>query len=241
MVHNTEQYALITGAGSGIGKATALAFAKVGINLVLVGRTRSKLEAVATAAETKGISAQVHSLDLAQVQQVCDRIAAIVQSLPHLDILVNNAGMGYTNPLSDTSLQDWQRVIDLNLTSVFQCIQGVLPTMRRQQGGSIINVTSIAAHQTFPNWGAYCVSKHGLMALSKALAQEERPYGIRVMTVSPGSVNTPLWDTETVEADFDRNAMLSPEMVAESIRHVALMPAAAVVEDLVLMPNVGQF
>jgi NADP-dependent 3-hydroxy acid dehydrogenase YdfG len=168
-------------------------------------------------------------------------MAAIAQSLPHLDILVNNAGMGYTNSLGDTSLGDWKRVIDLNLTSVFQCIQGVLPTMRQQQRGTIINVASIAAHQTFPNWGAYSVSKHGLMALAKTLAQEERAHGIRVITVSPGSVNTPLWDTETVAADFDRKAMLSPEIVAESIRHIALIPTAATVEDLVLMPNAGQF
>jgi len=129
----------------------------------------------------------------------------------------------------------------LNVTSVLQCIQGVLPGMRERHQGTIINVASIAAHQTFPNWGAYCVSKFGLLALSKTLALEERPNGIRVTAVCPGSVNTPLWDTETVQADFDRSTMLTPEVVAQSILHAALLPDSAVIEELILMPNAGTF
>jgi NADP-dependent 3-hydroxy acid dehydrogenase YdfG len=232
--------ALITGAGSGIGKATALAFAKAGIDLVLIGRSIDKLNAVATAAQTLGVKVQVHSLDLGAVDQVRDRLATIVQALPRLDIVINNAGMGYTGPLADMPLADWQQVMNLNLTSVFQCVQAVLPKLREQKRGTIINLSSIAGHQTFPDWGAYCVSKFGLMALTKTLAAEERAHGIRVLTISPGSVNTPLWDTETVQADgFDRTAMLTPEIVADSILHAALMPASAVIEDLVLMPNAG--
>jgi NADP-dependent 3-hydroxy acid dehydrogenase YdfG len=112
--------------------------------------------------------------------------------------------------------------------------------LREQKRGTIINLSSIAGHQTFPDWGAYCVSKFGLMALTKTLAAEERAHGIRVLTISPGSVNTPLWDTETVQGDgFDRTAMLTPEIVADSILHAALMPASAVIEDLILMPNAG--
>jgi NADP-dependent 3-hydroxy acid dehydrogenase YdfG len=137
-------------------------------------------------------------------------------------------------------LADWQQVMNLNLTSVFQCVQAVLPKLREQKRGTIINLSSIAGHQTFPDWGAYCVSKFGLMALTKTLAAEERAHGIRVLTISPGSVNTPLWDTETVQGDgFDRTAMLTPEIVADSILHAALMPASAVIEDLILMPNAG--
>jgi NADP-dependent 3-hydroxy acid dehydrogenase YdfG len=232
--------ALITGAGSGIGKATALAFAKAGIDLVLIGRSIDKLNAVAAAAQTLGVKVQVHSLDLGVVEQVRDRLATIVQALPRLDIVINNAGMGYTGPLADMPLADWQQVMNLNLTSVFQCVQAVLPKLREQKSGTIINLSSIAGHQTFPDWGAYCVSKFGLMALTKTLAAEERAHGIRVLTISPGSVNTPLWDTETVQGDgFDRTAMLTPEIVADSILHAALMPASAVIEDLILMPNAG--
>ncbi|MBE9032316.1 SDR family oxidoreductase [filamentous cyanobacterium LEGE 11480] len=241
MTQPKPQTALITGAGSGIGKATALAFAKSGLNLALVGRSLDKLDAVATIARTSGVTVTTHAVDLAEVEQVRDRMAAVVQSLPQLDIVINNAGMGYTGSLMEMSLTDWQQVMNLNLTSVFQVSQAVLPKLRQQQQGTIINVSSIAAHQTFPEWGAYCVSKFGLRALSTTLAAEERAHGIRVMTVSPGSVNTPLWDTETVDADFDRNAMLTPELVADAILHMALMPMAAAVEDMTLMPNAGTF
>ena len=241
MTQPTNQYALVTGAGSGIGKATALEFARRGINLVLIGRSLDKLDAVAVTARELGVTVTTHSIDLSEVELVRDRVAAVVDGLPQLDIVINNAGMGYTGSLMDMSLDDWQQVMNLNLTSVFQVIQAVLPKLRRQTGSSIINVSSIAAHQTFPDWGAYCVSKFGLRALSTTLAAEERAHGVRVMTISPGSVNTPLWDTETVDADFDRTAMLTPEIVAESIIHAALMPMAAAVEDLKLLPNAGTF
>jgi NAD(P)-dependent dehydrogenase (short-subunit alcohol dehydrogenase family) len=187
------------------------------------------------------VKVQTETLDLADLDQVRDRIAAIVEPLPSLDIVVNNAGMGYTGDLIDTPLAAWQQVLDLNLTSVFQVVQGVLPKLRQQSTSTIINIASIAGHQAFPNWGAYCVSKFGLVALSKTLAQEERVHGIRVVTVSPGSVNTPIWDTPTVQADFDRSAMLTPEIVAQSILHTVLLPPQAVVESIVLMPNGGTF
>lgn len=241
MTSQTELRALVTGASSGIGKATALAFARAGIHLVLVSRSQSQLETVAAEAKQLGVQAQVCPIDLSQVDQVRDRFAALDQECGAIDILVNNAGMGYTNPLMETSLADWQQVIDLNLTSVFQCIQGILPGMRSRQQGTIINVASVAGHQAFPNWGAYCVSKFGLVALSKTLALEECPHGIRVITISPGSVNTSIWDTETVQADFDRSKMLTPEIVAQSILHAALLPKQAVIEELMLMPNVGTF
>jgi short-subunit dehydrogenase len=240
MTSRIEQCALITGAGSGIGKATAIAFAEAGIDLVLVGRTHSKLEAVASQVAESGVNVEYFSIDLSQVNQVEAQIAAIAANTA-IHILVNNAGMGYTNAVLDTPLADWQQVLDLNLTSVFQCIQAILPGMRQRHQGTIINVTSIAGHQAFPNWGAYCVSKFGLVALSKTLAAEERAHGVRVVTISPGAVNTPIWDTATVQADFDRTKMLTPETVAESILYAALLSDQAVIEDLTLMPNAGTF
>jgi len=241
MTCSAERYALITGASSGIGKATALAFAQCGINLALVSRSQPNLEAVATEAMQFGIQAKVYPIDLAIVDQVRQHVQAIVTDLGSLDILVNCAGMGYTGILMDMPLQDWQQVLNLNLTSVFQCIQGTLPMMRSQNRGLIINVASVAAHQVFPEWGAYCVSKFGLLALSKAIAAEERQHGIRVTTVSPGSVNTPLWDTDTVHADFPRTAMLTPAVVAQAILQTVLLPDSAVVEEILLMPNAGTF
>ncbi|WP_027254854.1 SDR family oxidoreductase [Planktothrix agardhii] len=236
-----QKRALITGASSGIGRATAMAFAKAGIDIALVSRQKDRLESVAKEARNLGVEAKAFPLDLAKVEQVHTQIDSIVAAFGPVNILVNNAGMGYTGNLIETSLADWQKVIDLNLTSVFQCIKGVLPGMRDQGSGTIINVVSIAGLQVFPNWGAYCVSKFGLMALSKTLNMEERANGIRVTALCPGSVNTPIWDSETVKADFDRSAMLTPEIVAESILYVALLPTSAVIEELTLMPSVGTF
>ncbi|PSB00449.1 SDR family oxidoreductase [Merismopedia glauca] len=233
--------AIITGASSGIGKATAIAFAKAGIDVALISRSASDLAVVADAAMQTGVKAKAYPIDLAQTKLVKSQIFAIAAEFGPIDILVNNAGMGYTNAIADTPLADWQRVIDLNLTSVFQCIQGVLPQMRDRQQGIIINVASIGGQQTFPGWGAYCVSKFGLMALSQTLAAEERSQGIKVTAICPGSVNTPLWDTETVTADFDRQAMLTPEIVAESILHIALLPPTAEISQLTLMPHAGVF
>jgi short-subunit dehydrogenase len=216
-IASTNRTALITGASSGIGKATALALAKAGINLALVGRSQDKLTAVAQAAMDVGVTAKTYTIDLAQLDRVSAKIATIAADFDNLDILINNAGMAYTGSIGDTPLADWQRVIDLNLTSVFQCIQGILPHMRQRKSGLIVNISSIASKQVFPNWGVYSVSKFGLTALTQAVAGEERANGIRVTTICPGSVNTPLWDTDTVQADFDRSAMLTAEMVAQSI------------------------
>ncbi len=231
--------AIITGASSGIGRATALAFAEAGIDIALVSRSEPKLKAVVDAVQQTGVEAKAYGVDLAQVDQVKAELAAIAADFYPIDILVNNAGMGYTGQLADTPLADWQQVMDLNLTSAFQCILGVLPQMRDRHTGTILNVASVAGKTPFPGWGAYSVSKAGLIALSKTLAAEERSNGIRVVAFSPGAVNTPIWDTDTVQADFNRAAMLTPEIVAQSILHTVLLPEQAVVEDITLMPSGG--
>ncbi|HEY9599059.1 MAG TPA: SDR family oxidoreductase [Cyanophyceae cyanobacterium] len=241
MTSAIQRRALITGASSGIGKATALAFAKAGIDVALVSRSQEKLEAVAIAAREAGVQAKAYVVDLAELEQVKAEIAAIAADFAPIDILVNNAGIGYTNLLSETPLSGWQQVLDINLTSVFQCILGILPLMREQKRGTIINVASIAGQQPFPGWGAYSVSKAGLIALSKTLAAEERSNGIRVVSICPGAVNTPIWDTDTVQADFNRSAMLTPEIVAQSILQAATLPEQAVIESMTLMPSAGAF
>jgi NADP-dependent 3-hydroxy acid dehydrogenase YdfG len=241
MTFITHHRALITGASSGIGRATALQFAKAGIHLALVSRSKDKLDALATEVRELGVEASVYPLDLALVDQVKDAIGAIATDFGAIDILVNNAGIGYTGDLLTTSLADWQQVMNLNLTSILQCIQGVLPGMRERHQGTIINIASVAGYHAFPGWGAYNVSKAGLIALSKTLAAEERANGIRVTIISPGAVNTPIWDTETVQADFDRSRMLTPDVIAQTILHVALLPSHAVVEEMTVMPSAGAF
>ena len=239
MSFEQKRRALITGASSGIGKATALAFAKAGIDIALVGRSQNNLEFVSKAAHEFGVEAQAFCVDLAEVAEVKAKIQAIAHEFGNIDILINNAGIGYTGNLSDTPLEDWQQVINVNLTGVFQCMMGILPGMRQQGQGTIINIASIAAKQAFAGWGAYCVSKAGLLSLSQTLAQEERANGIRVMAICPGSVNTEIWDTPTVKANFDRSQMLTPEIVAQTILHTVLLPQQAVIEELTIMSNAG--
>ncbi|MEM1368789.1 MAG: SDR family oxidoreductase [Cyanobacteria bacterium P01_H01_bin.15] len=231
---------LITGGSSGIGRATALCLAQVGIEVVLIGRTAARLAQAVDTIVAEGGQARFHCLDLAELSQVKAQILSIAADLPGLDVLINCAGIGLVKPLADISLEDWQQVIDLNLTSPLLCAQGVLPCFRQRGRGLIINVASMAARQTFPDWGAYSASKAGLLAWGKSMAQEERNHGIRVVTILPGATDTPLWDTQTLaELNFNRAAMLAPETIAQSISHVVTLPPEAVVEELTMVPAGG--
>ena len=111
----------------------------------------------------------------------------------------------------------------------------------RATGGLVINVNSHAARNAFPQWGAYCVSKAALASFTRCLAEEERAHGIRACTLTLGAVNTPLWDAETVQSDFDRRAMLSVDQAAETLVNLAEQPVNQVIEDLTLMPAAGAF
>ncbi|MBX2864097.1 MAG: SDR family oxidoreductase [Leptolyngbyaceae cyanobacterium MAG.088] len=236
----SNRRALITGASTGIGRATALVFARAGFDVVLVSRSTDKLQKLSDEiGAISSVKAQSFSMDLGLIDQVKSKIVDILETCGPVDVLVNNAGMGYTGELNQMPLADWCQIINLNVTSVFQCIQAVLPSMRERSSGMIINVASIAARQAFPEWGAYGVSKAAVVALSKAISVEERSHGIRVVTILPGAVNTPLWDTDTVQADFDRSGMLTPDLVANAILQTALLPPGAVVEELTIMPSGG--
>lgn len=231
--------ALVTGASRGLGRAIAIALAQSGYDVAIVSRSLDSLQPVQEELAACGVVAKAYAADLANLEHLQARMAEILADFGPLSVVVNNAGMGYTGALATMPLADWQRVMDLNLTSVFQCIQAVLPTLRAAGGGTIVNISSVAAKSAFPEWGAYTVSKAALVAMSRVLAAEERVHGIRVVTLSPGAINTPIWDTDTVQADFDRSAMLSPEVVAQTVLHTILLPPQAVIEDLTLMPAGG--
>jgi len=235
-----QKKALVTGASSGIGKEIALQLLQAGVDVALVSRSASD-DLVEKLSYGLLADAKAYPLDLADLSLVAGKIGEIVADFGGIDILINSAGMGYVGEIIDTPLAEWQRTIDLNLTSVFQCIQAVLPTMRSNKSGTIINVASIAAKQAFPGWGAYSASKFALLGLTQALAAEERSNGIKVMAICPGSVDTPLWDTlpPEISVNFDRTAMLTAASVAECIMSMLMLPSSAIVTDFVLMPNAG--
>jgi len=116
----------------------------------------------------------------------------------------------------------------------------IVPRMR-EEGGVVINVSSHAANNAFPQWGAYCVSKAALASFTKCLREEERSNSIRACTITLGSVNTPLWDSEYVKAEFDKNSMLSSDQVAQNILYIAEQDSSQIIEDLTLMPSSGAF
>jgi short-subunit dehydrogenase len=232
---------LLTGASRGIGAAAARRFAAAGHNLLLTARSSAAIEALAAELRPLGVRVETACLDLTEPAGIGAGIQELCSRGLEPGVVINNAGAAWTGPLAEMPLERWQWLFQLNLTSVFQVSQAVLPMLRRNGGGLIINVNSHAARNAFSDWGAYCASKAALTSLSRCLGEEERRHGIRVSTLTLGAVNTPLWDSETVDSSFDRRAMLPPEQVADALLTLAQQPATQVVEDLTLMPAVGAF
>jgi NADP-dependent 3-hydroxy acid dehydrogenase YdfG len=231
--------ALITGASRGIGSATARRFAAAGYRLMLLARPSSDLNQLCDELSRGGCAVHRVGVDLSDAEAIQPALHALLQERGTPDVVINNAGMAYTGPLAEMPLNQWLTLMQLNLTAVFQVCQALIPGLRARGGGLIINVSSHAAHNAFPDWGAYCASKAALSSFSRCLAVEERAHGIRVSTITLGAVNTPLWDSETVDSSFDRRAMLDAGRVAEALLFLAQQPATQVVEDLTLMPAAG--
>ncbi|MEB3166968.1 MAG: SDR family oxidoreductase [Cyanobacteriota bacterium] len=233
--------ALITGASRGIGAVTARRLAAAGHDLLLVARPSQELTDLTDELRRSGVQAECEGIDLGDPAAIGPGLDRLCDRGPTPRLLINNAGVAWTGPLAEMPLERWQWLFQLNLTSVFQVCQAMLPRLRGAGGARIINISSHAARHAFPDWGAYCVSKAALASFSRCLAEEERSHGISVTTLTLGSVNTPLWDSETVNSSFDRRAMLSPEQVAEALLFLAQQPYSQTVEDLTLMPAAGAF
>ena len=194
---------------------------------------------MASALRSQGAVVHWATVDLSKADDIPASVETLLAAGGSPGVLINNAGAGYTAPLATMSLQDWQWLVQLNLTSVLQVTQAVLPGMRLAGGGLIINISSHAAHQAFPDWGGYGMTKAALSAFSRSLAVEEASQDIRVTTVTLGAVNTPLWDTPTVHADLDRRAMLDPANVAHALLQLAEQPSRQCIENLTLLPAAG--
>lgn len=231
---------LITGASRGIGHAAARQFAQAGWDLLLVSRSEAALQSLASELSASGRSVRYRAIDLADLEAIAEGVAALLSEGLRPSVLINNAGAAWTGDLLAMPLERWQWLLQLNLTSVFQMCAAVVPVMR-PSGGLVINVSSHAARHAFPGWGAYCTTKAALASFTRCLAEEERPHGIRACTLTLGAVDSPLWDSSTVQSDFDRRAMLPLEQAAAALLHLAQQPATQVIEDLTLMPATGAF
>jgi NADP-dependent 3-hydroxy acid dehydrogenase YdfG len=232
--------AWVTGAGSGIGEAAALALAAEGAVVVLTGRRADPLRAVAARIEAAGGQAHIQPGDLMRAAEV-DAIARFIDGEPgRLDILVNNAGLNIAargwNQLRPDGLDE---VIGGNLSSAFYCVLAVLPMMRRQRDGVLIHTASFAGRFVSPLSGpAYTAAKHGVVAMSHSINMEECMNGIRSTAICPGEVATPILDKRPVPvSEAERARMVQPEEVADLIRYVACLPPHVCLNEALISPT----
>ena len=232
--------AYITGATKGIGRSTAINFANAGWDLILLSRNMNLMEKLKEELSNTQSRINLVSCDLSIPEEIEKSVRKSVAKFGAPSVLINNAGFAYNCELLEMDLGKWDQIIQTNLTSVFQLCKLIVPKMR-ENGGLVINVSSHASYNAFPKWGAYCVSKSALAMFTKCLREEERSNSIRACTITLGSVNTPLWDSESINSDFDRTSMLSAEKVANAILYIAEQPESQLIEDLTLMPSGGAF
>lgn len=237
MVRLAGQVALVTGAGRGIGRAIALAFAREGAAVALAARGASEIDAVAREAMAGGTRAVAIPVDVTDEAAVTALIESVLSRLGRLDILVTAAGVARFGPVAGSSAADWDRTLAVNLRGAYLCCRAVLPAMMAQARGTIVNIGSVVTSRTLPGTAAYTTSKYGLLGLSRVLAEEMRPHGVRVGVLSAGAVNTALWDQ--VPSPPDRARMLRPEQVAEAAVLMVTAAPGATVEEISLLPAGG--
>ena len=237
---NKLKLAFISGATKGIGRSTAITFANAGWDLILLSRKMDLLEKLKSELLTTKSKISLVKCDLSNPLVIENCVGEAIEKYGCPSVLINNAGSAFNGNLVEMPLKKWQEIIQINLTSVFHICSLVVPQMRKN-GGLIINVSSHASYNAFPQWGAYCVSKSALAMFTKCLREEERSNSIRACTITLGSVNTPLWDSESIKSDFDKTSMLSSSEVSNTILYIAEKPDSQIIEDLTLMPAGGAF
>ena len=237
---NKVKLAFITGATKGIGRATANSFAKAGWDLILLSRNIDLMEKLKLELSNTQSKINLVKCDLSRPKEIEDCITESITKYGCPSVLINNAGCAFNGNLVEMDLDQWEQIIQINLSSVFQICSLIVPQMRKK-GGLVINVSSHASYNAFPKWGAYCVSKSALSMFTKCLREEERSNSIRACTITLGSVDTPLWDSESINSEFDRTSMLSASEVAKTILYMAEQSESQIIEDLTLMPSGGAF
>lgn len=233
--------ALITGATSGIGKATAQLLAQNNYNIILCGRRKNRLEEL-----EKELSqfTKVYSLefDVSDKKAVFEKLNSLPESFSTIDILINNAGNAHgLDPIQDGNLEDWENMIDINLKGLLYVSKAIIPTMIAQKSGHIINIGSTAAKQVYPNGNVYCATKHAVNAINKSMKMDLNPYGIRVGAIHPGLVETEFsqvrfkGDVEKATKVYQGFTPLKAEDIADIIHFVISRPYHVNISDLVVM------
>lgn len=237
--------AIVTGASSGIGYATAHALAEQGASIVAAARRMERLETLKKELEEKEVPVEIVQTDVT-VRADVERLAQTTKErFGRIDILVNNAGVMLLSPIERCVVDEWEKMIDVNVKGLMFCTSSVLPTMIEQSSGHIINISSIAGRRVFPTGGVYCATKFAVNAFTEGLRSELSPrYNIRVTTIGPGVVATELTDHITdknVITNFQkmREDLVPLESidVAEAVVYATTQPQRANINDIVLLPT----
>ena len=233
---------VITGASSGLGEAAARALAARGAKLTLGARRVPRLETLARELEAGGAQVLVRATDVTDRAQVKALVDAAVERFGRIDVIVNNAGLMPHSPLERLKIDDWDRMIDVNLKGVLYGIAAVLPHMKAQKSGHVINVSSVAGHKVRPGSAVYAATKHGVRVISEGLRQEVKPYNIRTTIISPGAVHSELADSIT-EPDIAANVRkiyeiaVPPESFANMVVFAMSQPEEVDVNEILFRPT----
>jgi NADP-dependent 3-hydroxy acid dehydrogenase YdfG len=239
----TEKCALITGGGSGIGLAAARRLLEAGAKVAIAGRGQDRLMRAAKVLDCDDrLLTQV--ADIADAQKAEALVKEVTEQFGRIDILVNNAGANIkARAFRELTPDSWQYLIAANLHGAFYCTRAVLPQMRDRKDGLIININSISGKRSNPLGGiGYNAAKFGLRAMAMGLAAEERGNGIRVTSIYPGEVDTPILENRpTPLSDEHRSSILLPDDVAQAVLFVATLPARVAVPELIILPANAQY
>lgn len=234
----------ITGASSGIGEATARYLAELGAKVMIGARRTERLETIAKEIEDKGGRAAFHPVDVTKREEVEAFVQAAEREFGQLDVVFNNAGLMPLSPLEALKVDEWDRMIDVNIKGVLYGIAAALPIMKRQGFGHIVNTSSIAAHHVLPTGAVYCATKYAVNALSEGLRQENKD--IRVTVVSPGVTESELAETITDQAtakmieDYRNVAVIPAEAIAHAVAYAIDQPANVDVNEIIVRPTGAQ-
>lgn len=237
-----SKIALITGATSGIGRATAQDFAKHGIKLVLCGRRQQRLDELKESLSKK---TEVHTLnfDVRDREKVLEAIASLPDDFKKIDILINNAGNAHgLDPIERGNLDDWDAMLDINVKGLLYVSKAVIPGMTERQSGHIINIGSSAGKEVYPKGNVYCASKHAVLAITEGMRIDLNPYGIKVSAINPGLVETEFSKIRFKggkEADsvYSGYKALQAEDIAEIIYFAITRPAHVNLADVLVFPT----
>lgn len=247
MINNIDgKIVVITGASSGLGKATAKLLAAQGASVVLGARRFDLIRSLADELTDRGYKALALETDVTQCDQVKKLVDLAVQKFGRIDVMINNAGLMPNSPLERLKIDDWNQMIDVNIKGVLYGIAAALPYMKQQRAGHIINVSSVAGHKIRPGAAVYAATKHAVRALSEGLRMEVKPYDIRTTIISPGAVDTELPNSVT-EPDIAENVRkiyefaIPAEAFARAVVFAMSQPDDVDVNEILFRPTRQEF